>query len=87
LRAKIANVMLEVDLSKSDKELLELVTDKCRPFGAIRSVNIYRSPRPNAIVRMEDRGQASKLAVKLGTPTFDGAVIIPLKQRRTSVDF
>ncbi|MDB5812396.1 MAG: hypothetical protein JWN94_4518 [Betaproteobacteria bacterium] len=79
--------MLEVDLSKPDKELVELITAKCKPFGAIKSVNLYRSPRPNAIVRMEGRAEAAKLAVKLGKPTFDGAVIIPLKQRRTSVNF
>jgi hypothetical protein len=79
--------MLEVDLSKPDKEIVELVAAKCKPFGAIRSVNLYRSPRPNVIVRMEDRSQASKLAIKLGKSTYDGAVIIPLKQKRTSVDF
>lgn len=79
--------MLEVDLSKTDKEIVAFVTTKCRPFGAIVSLNLYRSPKPTVIVRMEDRRQAHKLAMKLGKSMFDGSVMIPLRQRRASVDY
>ncbi len=79
--------MLEVDLSKTDKQIVDFVTARCKPFGPIKSINLYRTPRPYAIVRMEDRRHASTLAIKLGKRTFDGAVIIMLMQRRTHVDY
>ena len=73
--------MLQVDLTKSDKEICKLIVDKCTPFGAVKSVNIYRSPTAYAIVRVDNRKLASAIARKFGKSTFDGAVIIPLKRK------
>ncbi len=79
--------MIEVDLSKTDKEIVAFVTAKCKPFGIIVSVNLYRIPRPIAIVRMEDRRQAAKVALKFGKSGHDGTAIIPLRQRRTALEY
>jgi len=73
--------MLKVDLTKTDTQICRLIAEKCKPFGAITSVNLYRSPSPYAVVRMETRKEASALSRKLGKSTFDGAVIIPLERK------
>ena len=73
--------MLQIDLTKTDREISKIITDQCTPFGAVKSVNIYRSPTSYAVVRMDDRRQASLAAQKLGKATFDGAVVIPLKRK------
>ena len=72
--------MLQIDLTKNDRDIAKLITDKCKPFGAVKSVNIYRTPTTYAVVRMDDRRCASMAAQKLGKATFDGAVVIPLKR-------
>lgn len=79
--------MMEVDLTKTDKDIVKVVTDACKKFGFIKSVNLYRTPKPHAMVRMEDRSKAFKVANCFGQSTFDGAVMIPLKQRYSSVSF
>jgi hypothetical protein len=73
--------MLQVDLTKTDIQICRIIADKCTPFGAVTSVNIYRSPTPYAVVRMENRKHASVLARKFGKSTYDGTVIIPLKRK------
>jgi hypothetical protein len=79
--------MMEVDLTKTDKDVVKVVTEACQKFGHIKSVNLYRAPKPHAMVRMEDRSNAFKVANSFGQSTFDGAVMIPLKQRYSSVSF
>jgi len=73
--------MIRVDLSKSNKALSNIISDICAPFGKVKSVNIYRSPTPFAVVQMEDRKKALVVARKLGKLGFDGAVLIPLKRK------
>jgi hypothetical protein len=73
--------MLVVDLTLSDVKLIKLIATKCAPFGTVRSVNIYRSPTPYAVVRMGDRQETGELARKIGKAVFEGAAIVPLKRK------
>ena len=73
--------MIRVDLSKSNKVLSNLIAESCATFGKVKSVNIYRSPTPFAVVQMDDRKKAILVARKFGKLGFDGAVLIPLKRK------
>jgi hypothetical protein len=73
--------MIRVDLSKSNKVLSNMIADLCAPYGKVKSVNIYRSPTPYAVVQMDDRKKAVLMARKLGKLGFDGAALIPLKRK------
>jgi hypothetical protein len=73
--------MIQIDLTKTDKEICMFISDQCKLFGKVKSVNIYRTPTTYAIVRMDDRREASLAAEKFGKATFDGAVVIPLKRK------
>jgi hypothetical protein len=73
--------MLQIDLTRTDREISKIVMDACEPFGTVKSVNIYRSPTSYALVKLNDRQEASLVARRFGQSTFDGAVIIPLKRK------
>jgi hypothetical protein len=73
--------MLQIDLTRTDKDICKFISDQCKRFGDVKSVNIYRSPTTYAVVRMIDRSDASAVAKKMGKATFDGAVVIPLKRK------
>jgi hypothetical protein len=70
--------MLQIDLTGTNKEMCKTIIDQCQLFGKVKSVNIYRSPTSYALVQMEQRKDATKVASKLGKATFDGGVLIPL---------
>ena len=73
--------MLEANLTLSDQKLAQFVATKCSPYGVVKSVNIYRSPTPYAVVRMSGRRETAELARKLGKAVFEGAAIIPLQRK------
>ena len=73
--------MLQIDLTGTNKEMCKTITDQCKSYGKVKSVNIYRSPTSYALVRMEQRKDATMVASKLGKATFDGGVLIPLMRK------
>jgi hypothetical protein len=73
--------MLLVDLTLSDVKLIKFIATKCVSYGTVKSVNVYRSPTPYAVVRMGDRQETGELARKIGKAVFEGAAIIPLKRK------
>ena len=83
--------MLKIDnlANLSEKELEDVVTERCATFGKIRKLKVYvprKNPhaRPFALVDMETSEQAGSLAAAHGRVPIDTSVVIFLQREKTS---
>ena len=74
-------IVLEVDLSKTDRELTQFITMRCSNFGTVRSVKLERKPTPFALVEMSTHLEMLELAAEFGGTAFGTAALIHLEQR------
>ena len=73
--------MLEVDLQEPDREIGEMVAQRCASFGRVTSVKIHRTPSAFALVEMTTRDQTNELAANLGGSVFGTCALIHLEQK------
>jgi hypothetical protein len=74
-----AEIVLRVDLKKTDPELGAHITTLCSEFGAVRSVKIHRGQKNFALVEMATHDQAHNLAAFYQRTLFGGCVLLYLK--------
>jgi hypothetical protein len=73
--------MLQVDLKKDDRELVQIITAHCAGVGVVKAVKIHRDPSPFALVDMADHYQTLELAGAYGGSAFGTSALIHLEQQ------
>jgi len=74
------NVVLHVDLKKTDRELSRDIAERCSNLGVVRTVKIHREPSNFALVKMTTHAETVKLAGQYGESTFHNGVLVHLEQ-------
>ena len=73
--------MLQVDLSKTDREITQLIAARCSDFGIVKSVKLQREPTPYALIEMSTRYEMQELAAEYGGSAFGNSALIHLEQQ------
>ena len=73
--------MLQVDLSKTDRELTQFIGACCSPFGVVKSVKLERKPTPFALIEMSTYHEMLELAAEYGGSAFGTSALIHLEQQ------
>jgi len=71
--------MLQVDLTKTDREINRFITALCSDYGVVRSIKIHRHPKPFVLVEMSTHHETLTLAGQYGRSEFGGCVLVHLK--------
>ena len=74
-------IVLQVDLSKTDRELTQLIAARCSDFGIVKSVKLQREPTPFALIEMSTHQEMLELAAQYGGSAFGTCALVHLKQQ------
>jgi hypothetical protein len=70
-----------VDMTRCDREISQLIFERCASSSIVRSVKIHRHPRPFALVELSNQHEASKLGAQYRRPPINDCVLIYLKHK------
>lgn len=71
---------MQVDLKKTDQELVQIVIARCSSLGVVKTVKVHRNPSAFTLVEMANRDQALELAGQYGGSGFGNNALIHLEQ-------
>ena len=57
---------MQVDLTKTDREICQVIGTRCADFGIVKSVKLQRTPTPYALVEMSTHQEMLELAAEYG---------------------
>lgn len=72
--------MLRVDLKKTDRELVQIITARCSSLGVVKTVRVHRNPSPFALIDMANHNQTLELAGQYGGSAFGNSALVHLEQ-------
>jgi hypothetical protein len=73
-------IVLHVNLKKTDQELSQDIFARCSEFGIVKSAKIHRGPKQFVLVEMATHHQALTLAAHYRRTSIGSCVLLYLEQ-------
>jgi hypothetical protein len=76
--------VLNIDLTRPDRELVHEISLRFSDFGIVKSVKIQRQPTPFALIEMATHFATLELAAQYGGSVFGTCALVHLEQEQVA---